>query len=356
MSGEKPKLNLRGVSSSPVSNVSDTDVESLLSRLDEAKAAKQPPPVTRRVTKKQGLNSEFTTQSDSLLSRTKKPEADIGEVWDDLKARQIGDDESIIANREIGEVIDKVRFAIGGASKRLKSAYTKAATKDNQRPRAVERLRPRSSTQTTPNRSHKHKASKKQFPRISHKLLAMGALAFIGVFFVWNTIQSGDSSESSSEVGGVSTSQPQRTTNGEDVPGGNIVAVAGLETDFSLSFPESVESETVGIAVVSPPDAPPVYAFNDYLNDALLSVSQQEIPSSFQPDVNTSFENLAASFAATEKIVTNDKVTIFHGYTDKNDGVQSLMFMKNDLLIFISSTEKLADGIWADYIDSFDVN
>lgn len=100
---------------------------------------------------------------------------------------------------------------------------------------------------------------------------------------------------------------------------------------------------------VSPPNNDPVFAFVDTIQGISVTVSQQPIPSSFKNNIDTSVAELAKSYNATTELTAgNTKVYIGTSYS----GPQSVIFVKNGLLVLIKSEKKIADDDWIKYIQS----
>lgn len=100
---------------------------------------------------------------------------------------------------------------------------------------------------------------------------------------------------------------------------------------------------------VSPQDRNPVFAFADKIGDIPINVSQQPLPDSFKSAKDEKVKEVAQSFNANDKIVT-DGTTIYIG--SSSDGPQSVITSKGDLLILIKSTGKIENNAWGDYIKS----
>ena len=101
-----------------------------------------------------------------------------------------------------------------------------------------------------------------------------------------------------------------------------------------------------GYAKISPEGAPPVYAYVDEINGIRIRVSQQELPSNIKRD-SKELEKLANDFNANRNTFT-DNNTIYIGESTK--GPQSLIFRHDDLLVLISSDNKISDEAWKAYI------
>lgn len=120
--------------------------------------------------------------------------------------------------------------------------------------------------------------------------------------------------------------------------------------EFSAVLPKGKTIEDLGGWVrVSPADKDPVFAFVDVVNDVQLNVSQQQLPENLRTNTAQKVEELAKGFAANEEINANG-VVAYLGTSIR--GPQSVIFVKNDLLILIKSSSQLANQQWIDYIGS----
>ncbi len=120
-------------------------------------------------------------------------------------------------------------------------------------------------------------------------------------------------------------------------------------TDFELLWPSGMNIDNTEVVKVSPPQNDPVYAYISEFSGVELRISQQQIPSDFDGVVSQRVEEVARSFQATDKLQV-DEVTVYHGFSDKFGGVQSLIFTKDDLLVFVSSPKSFSEIEWAGYI------
>lgn len=102
---------------------------------------------------------------------------------------------------------------------------------------------------------------------------------------------------------------------------------------------------------ISPSNTAPVYAFTDSINGQAITVSQQELPSSFKADVTGKTAELAKQYSATEEIKA-DAITAYLGSSAK--GPQSLIFTKNNVLVLIKSEKKITNDAWKSYINSLE--
>lgn len=90
-------------------------------------------------------------------------------------------------------------------------------------------------------------------------------------------------------------------------------------------------------------------SFPDKILSADVTVSQQPAPASFK-------ENPAKILAAADSIGAKDKIDTALGQayiaTDAKSGVQRVMLVHNDLLVFIQSSKKLDNETWKYYIET----
>ncbi|MBH1979970.1 hypothetical protein I8H83_03265 [Candidatus Saccharibacteria bacterium] len=100
---------------------------------------------------------------------------------------------------------------------------------------------------------------------------------------------------------------------------------------------------------VSPPDGTPVFAYTDEIDGVRISVSQQPLPEKFFESTDSQLDELAKSFNTTNEIAANG-VKVYMGTSSK--GPQSVIFIKNGLLILIKSQSKIDDASWARYAES----
>lgn len=100
---------------------------------------------------------------------------------------------------------------------------------------------------------------------------------------------------------------------------------------------------------ISPPNKPEVYAYSDKIGDVPISVSQQELPKSFESNPTEQIAEIAKKFNATTKIDAGDTV-VYVGTSYK--GPQSALLTKKNLLILIKSTKKIDEKDWAQYVKS----
>jgi hypothetical protein len=118
--------------------------------------------------------------------------------------------------------------------------------------------------------------------------------------------------------------------------------------DFKLVFPTN--SADLQSVTRKAPDGSVIYSFADQLDGARIEVTEQQLPDAFKKDLNKELAELAkVSYLAD--IIQIDETLVYHGYSETKE-VQSLIFVKDELLIFIRSDQKLSDDIWVGYISN----
>ena len=179
--------------------------------------------------------------------------------------------------------------------------------------------------------------SKKYYDKVSSILKQNKKIAYsaVGVFVLVVSIGvviNSFSSDDSTATLGESTAQIPVA---EDLP---------RETpDFPILFPAGKSDSDFDVVRISPPDADASYTYLDRFTKEgqIFRVTQQEVPSGFD------IVKTATDFQATNTIQVDDS-TIYHGFAE-GGGVQSLIFIKDDKLISISSPQKFSDDQWAAY-------
>lgn len=142
---------------------------------------------------------------------------------------------------------------------------------------------------------------------------------------------------------------PAVVTSGGDTSDEKILGNQKPEFDTILPQGKSIES-LGGWSRVSPPDRDPTFAYVDLLDDKDISVSQQLVPSAISDDPAGGVQSVAYDFNAKDRSVASDGTIFYIGTSSK--GPQSIIFIKNDLLILIKSSASIDKQIWSEYIAS----
>jgi len=114
--------------------------------------------------------------------------------------------------------------------------------------------------------------------------------------------------------------------------------------DFNVLKPKTTETQATSVKYDT---AKKVASYNDVLDEVPITVSQQPLPDSFKSDPTAKVEEFAKQINATDKISTGD-ATAFSGVSAK--GPQTIVFTKNDLLVFIYADKKIDTLSWSKYI------
>ena len=122
--------------------------------------------------------------------------------------------------------------------------------------------------------------------------------------------------------------------------------------DYTTVTPKGTSIDSFGgWTRVSPPDRNPVFAYVQTLGDSTISVSQQPLPDNLKVDSEQALSALAKDFRANEMITAGDTSAYIE---TKNNGAQSVLFIKNGLLILIKSSRSVANTTWVEYIISLE--
>ncbi len=169
-------------------------------------------------------------------------------------------------------------------------------------------------------------------------LLITGVIAVIGVGGLYGLLSKNNSNSGENDA---------QQANGQASGPRELPKVDKYE--FSILTPSGRGTGELNTVLISPPENPPVYAFTDELSGATIKISQQELPQSFKGDEASKLEELAKSFQA-QNVIEIDGNKVYHGFSDKGGGIQSLVLIRKGLLVLISSNKKLSDDIWFGYV------
>lgn len=140
---------------------------------------------------------------------------------------------------------------------------------------------------------------------------------------------------------------------------GSIVKVAGVTDQTAPTPTEKPSKAKPSFEVFTPnnadmvglerkaPSGEDIYTYSDILDGVRIEVTQQQLPESFKADKDAKL----ASFAKDNDLINVIKVDqnkIYHGFIEKSK-IGSLVFIKEDRLIFIQSSAKLTDDQWTGY-------
>jgi hypothetical protein len=119
---------------------------------------------------------------------------------------------------------------------------------------------------------------------------------------------------------------------------------------FKALLPIGKTEKDLSFKRVSPQNSDPSYVYIDQLEGKQINVTQQLLPEKFKNDQDSELEKLARDFQATN-VIQIDGNKIYHGYSEKAN-VQSLIFIKNNLLVLIRLSGKISDESWVSYIST----
>lgn len=125
----------------------------------------------------------------------------------------------------------------------------------------------------------------------------------------------------------------------------------GLKTEkpvFDTVLPAGKNEEEVGgLRRLSPDGVDPVYVFVDKIGEVPVRISQQKLPEKFKIDRDGELRKIAEQYYAKETIDIGGE-TAYIGTSAK--GPQSVFFVKDDLLIFITSDTQIDKNAWQSYL------
>jgi hypothetical protein len=173
---------------------------------------------------------------------------------------------------------------------------------------------------------------------IQKNKIAVAVVCFVVVvgIFVLSKFVLNDNSK---DIAGTSVTAPK---SGADLP--------REKPSFKILYPGTKNDETVGeIVKVSPDGSAAAYTYIDRIGDIQINITQQELPPNFKINQDGELAKLAESFQQRD-IIQVDSVRVYHG--SSSSGVQSLVFIKGNLLITVRASQKVSDDVWAAYISA----
>jgi len=123
-----------------------------------------------------------------------------------------------------------------------------------------------------------------------------------------------------------------------------------VKPTFQLLYPNNKDRDAYsGVAKINPPGTPDAFVYVDRIEGIEIQVTQQELPDRFKTNQEQEFREFALNFAATVEI-KGDNFTAYIGTSAQ--GPQSVVAIKDNLLILIKSTTGISPDSWSKYIDS----
>jgi hypothetical protein len=121
-----------------------------------------------------------------------------------------------------------------------------------------------------------------------------------------------------------------------------------VKPDFSVVYPGG-DIKNVANGEIRYDKQRKVANYSDKLNTIDITVSQQPLPDNFKAERDKKIEEFAKANYFNELIQAGE-LKVYSGLSIK--GPQSLVFTKNDLLIFVKASQMIDKTIWIDYINS----
>lgn len=121
--------------------------------------------------------------------------------------------------------------------------------------------------------------------------------------------------------------------------------------EFKSYTPSSKQIEDLGgWRKLTPPNknSKPAYVFLDSLSGVNFRVTQQEIPASIRNDPQKGLGEISQAQTGTRPVPMEDGSTLYISTTD--NGSQSMLVIKGEVLISITSSGILSDDQWKQYI------
>lgn len=339
-------------------------------RLNLRKESIEAPEVVQPTAKRVAVEkaTKIPAAGNLLRDRGRKPQADLRDVWsskniEDYVEVDEFDEQATKIRQKLRSVSQRShRFVRSRKSPKAKSSKsvsrpvrpthtvtssTSASSLDMVRSRVTARpqIRPqRSKTKLVGSLSRNLVLFFSRRKRTTVVLAVSSFLLIIGLNTVLERDTSNQKDTAQNDALGASVSS-EKIEGASNDSGPDIVS----DTEFELLTPAGKDQNAFEIALVSPPENASVYAYIDTIDGTEIRISQQEVPESLKTEQDTKLADVANDFQATD-IIQIDDMKVYHGFTDRYGGVQSLVFVKKDVMVFISSAKKLSDDTWAGYI------
>jgi hypothetical protein len=146
-------------------------------------------------------------------------------------------------------------------------------------------------------------------------------------------------------VGAFGIVEFRKQASGTDNEGKGVLSENTETPTFEYSLPKGDEAVVGGN--VRYDSEKKVVNFQDSIGTTTITVSQQPLPAGFEKDTQEQVRKLAEGFSAT-KVLSTANPTAYLGTSVK--GPQTVIFSKNNLLVFIQSAKQIDDNDWAEYI------
>lgn len=177
----------------------------------------------------------------------------------------------------------------------------------------------------------------KQFPKRAYIRLGIGLITIALL------------SVSAAVYNGIRIGEQQKQAIAAKALTDEAVAANAKPTFKPLAPQSSATAATSGTPQVAYDSARNTYSFTDVLKQKPIVVSQQPIPSKFS-DANTAVSKIAIAMGAKESVDT--AIGTAYVLTDTKANAQTIVFTKNNLLVFIQSPFTHPNEDWKHYIEA----
>jgi hypothetical protein len=152
------------------------------------------------------------------------------------------------------------------------------------------------------------------------------------------------SSSQTTGILGVSSGENSSATDGNTA----LTELPREKPTFDILYRQGIDPDLYDVARVNPAGSAEAYTYLDRVSEegTVFRVTQQKVPDNF------SLATVAEDFQATNVIQVDENI-IYHGYSEKGR-TQSILFVKDSLLVLVRSPDKLADDAWASYFLSLE--
>lgn len=142
--------------------------------------------------------------------------------------------------------------------------------------------------------------------------------------------------------------KPTKTNNQSVLSSNSSKIPLNVTPEFKVLVPGGKRIEDLGgFAKVSPPNSAAAYAYVDSIGETRIKLTQQQLPQQFKEKPVTELEKLAKNYNASKLIQIND-IAAYMGKSE--EGPQTLIFMKDDLLVFAVAESELEEIQWVQYV------
>ncbi len=126
-----------------------------------------------------------------------------------------------------------------------------------------------------------------------------------------------------------------------------VLAEQSIKIAFKPLLPNGKSEETTASKTALDGQGRPIYTFTDKIGNTDLTITEQPLPESLKGETDSKMEKMAKDLYLTDVInASNPKAYL--GTSVK--GPQTVIFTKNDLLVFIQSQSKIDKDQWSDYV------